>query len=113
MIDVHHATVTGPLELRRRRLVEFWSTYRRNRLGAYGIYTLALVMAVALLSLLIPAAYVHTGAVADILQPPSWRHWLGTDELGRDVLALVAIGARTSLLVGIIASLISVVLGTL
>jgi len=112
MIDVQHATVTGPLELPRRRLAEFWQAYRKNRRGVWGLGALLFLIAAALLSLFLPASFTHTGAVADILQPPNWRHWLGTDELGRDVLALVATGARTSLLIGITASLISVIVGT-
>ena len=41
-------------------------------------------------------------------QPPSAAHWLGTDALGRDLLARVLIGGRTSLLVGLAATLASV-----
>src|SRR5258706_1959454 len=51
----------------------------------------------------------------DILQPPSGAHWLGTDDLGRDVMLLAAWGARVSLTVGIVsaaaASVIGVVVG--
>lgn len=48
-----------------------------------------------------------------ITQAPSQRHWLGTDELGRDVLARVVYGARTSLMVGVLAAALSTLLGTL
>jgi oligopeptide transport system permease protein len=43
----------------------------------------------------------------------SSAHWLGTDELGRDVLARLALGAKISLLIGVLSALLSVVLGTL
>ncbi|MCA9858144.1 MAG: ABC transporter permease [Thermomicrobiales bacterium] len=46
-----------------------------------------------------------------ILQPPSSQHWLGTDELGRDVLSRLIFGARVSLLVSIVAVSIALVVG--
>lgn len=45
--------------------------------------------------------------------PPSSAHWFGTDALGRDLLARVLVGGRTSLLVGVAATAVSVVIGTL
>ncbi|MCG3174709.1 MAG: Oligopeptide transport system permease protein OppC [Myxococcota bacterium] len=54
---------------------------------------------------------------ADILQPPSERHWLGTDDTGRDLLARIIHGSRVSLLVGFVAVglylLVGAVLGAL
>lgn len=44
--------------------------------------------------------------------PPSWRHWLGTDSFGRDVLSQLLYGARTSFLVGITAGIIAATLAT-
>ncbi len=49
----------------------------------------------------------------DILQPPSAAHWLGTDDLGRDVVSQLIYGARVSLLVGVTAAVATTVLGTL
>ncbi len=46
------------------------------------------------------------------LLPPSERHWLGTDQLGRDVFARVVYGARVSLTVGLVVALASLLLGT-
>lgn len=46
-----------------------------------------------------------------ICEPPSRRFWFGTDELGRDLFVLVAMGARVSLEVGLFASLISLIVG--
>ncbi|MCR2783218.1 MULTISPECIES: ABC transporter permease [unclassified Microbacterium] len=52
------------------------------------------------------------GLGTDILQPPSFSHWFGTDDLGQDVFAQVVWGTRVSLLVGGAASLIAIVIGT-
>ena len=55
--------------------------------------------------------------IARRLQPPSWKFPLGTDDLGRDVLARIFYGARISLLVGFVAvgisTLIGIILGAL
>jgi len=45
--------------------------------------------------------------------PPSWSHWMGTDNIGRDVLARTLIGARVSLAVGLIATFVSLVIGVI
>lgn len=54
-----------------------------------------------------------SGLGTDILQPPSAAHWFGTDDLGQDVFAQVVWGTRISLLVGAVASLIAICIGTL
>jgi peptide/nickel transport system permease protein len=46
------------------------------------------------------------------LAPPSSEFWLGTDEIGRDVFALVVWGARVSLYIGLLATLVAVVIGS-
>jgi oligopeptide transport system permease protein len=43
--------------------------------------------------------------------PPSWRHWCGTDPLGRDLLARILHGGRISLLVGFVATAVSLLIG--
>jgi peptide/nickel transport system permease protein len=43
--------------------------------------------------------------------PPSWSHWFGTDDLGRDLLARILHGARVSLAIGILAAALTVALG--
>jgi len=89
---------------------------RRNRMALAGA---AIVAVMFLLAVLAPLLAGDPGAI-DIsrrLQPPSWQFPLGTDDLGRDVLARILYGARISLLVGFvavgIASLIGIVLGAL
>jgi peptide/nickel transport system permease protein len=94
----------------------FISRLRGNRMALVGA---AIVAVMFLLAVLAPLLAGDPGAI-DIsrrLQPPSWQFPLGTDDLGRDVLARILYGARISLLVGFvavgIASLIGIVLGAL
>jgi len=49
--------------------------------------------------------------VKDILMPPSWQHWCGTDTLGRDVFSRMLYGARISLAVGFVAVGLSIAIG--
>lgn len=73
---------------------------------------LSLILGIALTLLAVSAAaisFVWTPgdvtqiAIADKLQPPSPAHLLGTDQLGRDLLAMVMVGARTSIAVALVA----------
>ncbi len=92
----------------------FWQRLRRNRMAMAGGL---IVAAMFLLALLAPAAGYDPGAIdiARRLEGPGLQHWLGTDDLGRDVLARILYGARISLLVGFvavgIATLIGIVIG--
>ena len=52
-----------------------------------------------------------TDRAAGFWAPPSWQHWLGTDDVGRDVFARLIYGGRISLLVGFSAAAISVAVG--
>lgn len=51
--------------------------------------------------------------VSNKLKPPSWEHILGTDDLGRDILSRLMIGARTSFFIGIMVSLLGMLFGVL
>src|SRR5712671_9614 len=73
---------------------------RHNWLAAAG---LVLVVFFVLLAVFAPLLAPRDPAVIDLplrLQPPGAHHWLGTDELGRDILSRVIYGARISMLVG-------------
>lgn len=73
---------------------------RHNWLAAAG---LALVVFFVLLAVFAPLLAPSDPAVIDLpsrLHPPGAHHWLGTDELGRDILSRVIYGARISMLVG-------------
>ena len=77
---------------------------------AIGLALMGIIAALALFAgVVAPIDPLHTGAPP--LQPPSSHHLLGTDELGRDVWSNIAYGARVSLLVGVLAALLSTVTG--
>lgn len=84
----------------------------RTPKGAAG---LALVLLIVVAALVGPLFLSHGPFEQgpDSLQPPSGEHWLGTDEVGRDLLARVLAGTRIDLVVTLIAVPISAVVGTL
>jgi peptide/nickel transport system permease protein len=101
---------------RKQALSRFARAFAKQRSGVWGLIILIFVILIAVLApvlfpkeMLDPLETLHN----ESLEPPSSEFWLGTDELGRSVLAVLAWGARASLTVGIAASIISMVLGTL
>lgn len=90
----------------------FW--FRAGRHPGFvvgGILTLLLLLAAAVSYLWTPYSVFEVNMDAKLL-PPSGLHWLGTDAFGRDVASLLLVGARASILVGVIAVGIGLVAGT-
>ena len=90
---------------------EAWRRLRRNRLAMLGA---AILVALGILAALTPWIAPYPYAKIDLAygpRPPSWQHPLGTDELGRDLLTRIMWGARVSLGVGILATLVSLTIG--
>ncbi len=89
-----------------------WLAFRRNTLGMAGLAIVLLLLAVAAFAPLIadPASAL-TQTLENRLQPSSWAHPFGTDELGRDILARVMFGARITLTIVVLVSLIVVPIG--
>jgi peptide/nickel transport system permease protein len=90
-----------------------WRYVSGDPLGRAGLVLFAAVVLIAVAGPLIfpfDSAAVASGSAA-LLRPPSGAHWLGTDELGRDVFAEFLSAAHVSLLVGLAATAISMVLG--
>jgi peptide/nickel transport system permease protein len=87
--------------------------YIRNKKGMVGVGILVLLFAIAILAPFI-SPYNPTQIDPNaILQPPSAKHLLGTNEVGEDILSLVIWGSRISLLVGFLATAVAILLGTL
>jgi peptide/nickel transport system permease protein len=97
-------------------LQRFVRAFVRQPAGVTGVVILLVFVAMALLApVLFPSDMLDITKTLgnEALARPDGEFWLGTDENGRSVLAVLAWGARTSLTVGFAASLISMVLGTL
>jgi peptide/nickel transport system permease protein len=92
---------------------EAWRRFRRHRLAYWSLWLLGLLVLAVLVGPL-----VYTVGIADIdfkarLAPPSASHPMGTDDLGRDLLARMLYGGRISLAVGLSAMLMAITVGVL
>lgn len=100
---------------RRASASRTWKEFRRHKSGVFGLAVLILFALIAIFAPLLvdQAGLSRTQAGGLPLEAPSSTYWLGTDQYGRPVLTLLIFGARVSLLVGLFATVISMVLGTL
>ena len=91
---------------------EFWKRFSRNKGAVIGLFVLSFVVFLA-----ITAGAIFPGdsfqSVGKPFEPPFGEFVFGTDTLGRDVAAGIAHGARTSLLIGLIATVLAVVVATI
>ncbi|MBS3181644.1 MULTISPECIES: ABC transporter permease [Leucobacter] len=101
---------------RRAALHDFWDQFRHHRAGMVGLGFLVLIAVVAVLApVLAPAHMLDVTTLVDQerFAPPSLDHPLGTDHQGRELWVRMVWGARVSLLVGLAATAMSMVIGTL
>ncbi len=85
---------------------------RRNRAAMIGLVVVGLLALLALFAPLVAPADPISQDLDARLLPPSRQHWLGTDDLGRDLLSRIIYGGRTSLTVGIVSVGIALAVGT-
>ena len=101
---------------RRRAMADAWREYRRHTPGMFGLAILALAVAMALAApLLADSAGLHA---VNTTANPAWANPskfgpLGTDHLGRSVFTQFVWGARISLLVGLAATVLAMLIGSL
>ena len=100
--DPAHVSVFEDVGVIRRPLAyRVLNFARRQPLGTFGIF-LAAVVAIAGIGADWLAPYNPTANdFAAMTEPPSWAHWLGTDQFGRDQLSRIIFGARTAMIVGL------------
>jgi peptide/nickel transport system permease protein len=93
-----------------------WYRFSRNPTAVIGLVIVVVSILAAILAPHITPYPDHAGAFVDFRnrhQPPSWDHWFGTDNVGRDILTRVIFGLRVSLLLAFVVLIIAVPFGTI
>ncbi|RVC75210.1 ABC transporter permease, partial [Mesorhizobium sp. M2A.F.Ca.ET.046.02.1.1] len=99
--------------IRARAIKSFLSKFLGHGGAWLGLLCLGFFLVLAAVpNILVGPLETVATATGDFLDPPSSQHFLGTDEVGRDVLNLVVHGARISLTIALLATVISLVVGT-
>ncbi|MCL2898828.1 oligopeptide ABC transporter permease [Brenneria tiliae] len=88
-----------------------WRRFRRHRPGMIGLVALSLIVLLVIVVPLVSPLDPNHIDLSQIEAPPSARHWLGTDELGRDVFTRLIYGGQVSVLVAFSATLLQLIIG--
>jgi peptide/nickel transport system permease protein len=88
-----------------------WRQIKKNRLAIIGFVVLVFLVLVAIFADYVAPYDPYETNYANVKQPPSAEHWIGTDELGRDAFSRLIYGTRISLTIGIIVVGISMSIG--
>ena len=96
---------------------EAWQRFRKDKAALFGAAVIVAVVTAAILAPWVtpydPSEQFFDGLTLEGAPlPPNGRFWLGTDLLGRDVYTRLVYGARTSLIIGIVANAVAVLIGT-
>ena len=92
---------------------EFWGRYKRNKSAVFGLVVIVLVVLMAGFADLLYAFDPFRLAGKPLSSPGTNGFLLGSDSLGRDVAAGIVHGAKTSLLIGLVATMVAVFIGVL
>jgi peptide/nickel transport system permease protein len=107
---VGNAPLLQAAEAQRRQFPNTWRLVRKFPLAAGGLIAIVLLAASAIFAPLL-APYDPASQPGSRFESPSLDHWMGTDDLGRDVLSRLIYGARASMFVGVSAVAIALILG--
>lgn len=99
-------------------MYEAWFNFKKDKVAVAGAVVIALISIAAIFAPLItpynPNEQFFEGLTLEgAPRPPDSRFWVGTDLLGRDLFSRLIYGARTSLIIGIVANAVAVLIGTL
>jgi peptide/nickel transport system permease protein len=87
--------------------------FARHRLGMGSLAVVATLAAACAAAPFLAGYAFDAIDLSAIRQAPSWDHWMGTDDLGRDLFARILYGGRISILIGLLSAVIGTGLGTL
>lgn len=91
----------------------FWRRFRRHRLAVLSVAVVVVTAGLCLAAPLIAPFAFDQIDLSSIRQAPSPGHWLGTDDLGRDLLTRILYGGRVSILIGLMAAVVGTGFGAL
>ncbi|GAA5618318.1 nickel transporter permease [Brucella anthropi] len=107
---------TSAFQANIQQLRRSWFKLMANTSAVFGLAVIVLLVLVAIFAPLIATHDIGANNLANRLQPPSWGHFFGTDELGRDIFSRLVYGSRITLyivtLTAVIAAPIGLVVGT-
>lgn len=90
-----------------------WLRLKKDKMAMAGLCFIVFLMLLALIGPMLSSIGYADQDFNNVNAGPSYEHWFGTDSLGRDLFIRVLYGARISLSIGLIASLINLVIGVL
>ncbi len=88
-----------------------WKKLKTNRSARFGLLIVAFFITIALAAPILPIDDPTATSWSAVRKAPSAAHWLGTDEIGRDILSRMIWGAQASLLAGVVSVFIAVLVG--
>ncbi|OGP89628.1 MAG: peptide ABC transporter permease [Deltaproteobacteria bacterium RBG_16_47_11] len=91
----------------------FWHYFKKRRMAVGGLTLILIMFLIASLAFFLAPYDPGKTEVSMKLKAPSFQHWLGTDQLGRDIFSRMLYGSRISLSVGFVAVGISIFIGVL
>ena len=94
-------------------LYEMWVRFRKNKLALFGLFLVVSLVVIAILAGLIAPYDPIQISLKESLKSPSLAHLMGTDVLGRDIFSRIIYGARASLIIGVVATSISLIIGVI
>jgi len=100
-------------QARAQRAYVGWLTFKTNPIAMTGLIIIVLLLIVAALAPVLTAGEGIEQDLANRLLPPSGEHWFGTDELGRDIYDRIVWGARVTLYIVFLVSIIVMPIGLL
>jgi peptide/nickel transport system permease protein len=105
------ATTTAPTPLAYFAAQTF-KAFNTNKTSWIGLAVFLVVIALAILAPVLAPFDPNDQNIMEKLRPPSLEHWLGTDSFGRDTLSRILYGARISLVIGIVSTLVAMLIGS-
>lgn len=100
-------------EAKRKRLLEVWEAFKSNRVALAALIIIIFVILITFIGPYIAPYDPYSFDLRKARQPPSREHVLGTDELGRDILSRLLVGARYTVGISVVSIAIGASLGTL